>query len=111
MGTSGKGNVFERLPAREGPPSALFKNSKYLASPSQELRPDSTGNTTVPESEMRREPQNSSIFYHASQEEVESLIILVDLILTARDSQSRKCIWENENPQTLLDFKAGKSTS
>ena len=35
MGTSG--NVFERPPAREGPPSALFVNSKNLASSSPEL--------------------------------------------------------------------------
>ena len=32
MGTSG--NVFERVPAREGRPSALFDNSKNLASSS-----------------------------------------------------------------------------
>ena len=36
---------FERLPAREGPPSALFENSRNLASYSQELRPDTAGNT------------------------------------------------------------------
>ena len=52
---------FERLPAREGPPSTLFNNSKSLASSSQELRPDIPGNTKQPESEMKREPQNSSI--------------------------------------------------
>ena len=51
-------NVFERLPAREGPPSALFENSKNLASSSRRLRPDISGNTTVPEREMRRDPQN-----------------------------------------------------
>ena len=59
VGTSG--NVFERLPAREGQTSTLFNNSKNLASSSQEMRPDTTGNTKRPESEMRREPQNSSI--------------------------------------------------
>ena len=42
MGTSG--NFFERLPDREGPPSALFDNSKNLASSSRGLRPDITGN-------------------------------------------------------------------
>ena len=55
------GNVFERLPAREGPPSALFENSKNLASSSRRLRPEITGNTRIPEKEMRREPQNSSL--------------------------------------------------
>ena len=59
MGTSG--NVFERLPVREGLPSALFENLKNLASSSRELRPDISGNTLVPERETRREPQNSSI--------------------------------------------------
>ena len=59
MGTSG--NVFERPPAREGRTSTLFKKSKTLASSSQELRPGIPGNTKRPESEMRREPQNSSI--------------------------------------------------
>ena len=38
MGTSG--NVFERLPAREGRTSTLFENSKNLAFTSQEMRPD-----------------------------------------------------------------------
>ena len=57
LGTSG--NVSES-PAREGPPSALFENSKNLAS-SRGSRPDITGNTTVPEREIRREPRNSSI--------------------------------------------------
>ena len=41
--------------------SALFNNSKNFATSSQELRPDSEGNTKRPEREMRREPQNSSI--------------------------------------------------
>ena len=59
MGTSG--NVFERLPAREGLPSALFENSKNLASSSHELRPDISGNTLVSEREMSREPQSSTI--------------------------------------------------
>ena len=59
VGTSG--NVFERLPAREGRTSALFENSKNLASSAHEMRPDISGNTMVLEREMRREPQNSSI--------------------------------------------------
>ena len=54
------GDVFERLPAREGRTSTFFNNSKNLAS-SQELRPDTAGNTQRPGSDMRRELQNSSI--------------------------------------------------
>ena len=41
-------NFFESLLAR-GPPSALFENARNLASSSPGLRPDITGNTTVPE--------------------------------------------------------------
>ena len=59
VGTSG--NVFERLLAREGLPSALFESSKNLASSSQELRPDIPGNTKQPDGEMRGQPQNSSM--------------------------------------------------
>ena len=43
-------NVFERLFAREGLPSALFEDSKNLATSQKR-----------PEGEMRREPQHSSI--------------------------------------------------
>ena len=48
--------------------------------------------------------------YHATKEEVESLIILVELILTVgrwvtRDFQSRKCIWENSQ---TLEFQCWK---
>ena len=67
VGTSGNG--FDRLPAREGPPSALFENSKNWVSSSRGLRPV-TGNTMVPEREMR-----------IRQYLKESLIILVELIL------------------------------
>ena len=59
--TGTSGNVFERPPAREGRPSTLFDNSENLASSSQELRPDIPGSTKQLESEMRQEPQNSSI--------------------------------------------------
>ena len=48
------------LTAREGRTSTLF-NSKNLATSSQELKPDTEGNTKRPEIEMRRESQNSSI--------------------------------------------------
>ena len=40
---------FERLPAREGRPSAIFDNSKNLASNDQKLRLDTTGNTKRPD--------------------------------------------------------------
>ena len=48
--------------------------------------------------------------YHAFKEEVESLIILVELILTVgrwdtRDFQSRTCIWENSQ---TLEFQSWK---
>ena len=52
---------FEQLPTREGRISILFNNSKHLASSSHVLRPDVPENTKQPESEKRREPQNSSI--------------------------------------------------
>ena len=54
-------NVFERLPAREGLSSTLFDNSKNLASPSQQLRPDTAGTTRRRENEMKRESLDKSI--------------------------------------------------
>ena len=60
MGTSG--NVFERPFAQEGQHSTLFNNSKNLASSSQKKQgPDAEGISEKSESEMRREPQHSSI--------------------------------------------------
>ena len=59
MGASG--NVSERLSAREGQASTIFDHSKNLAHPSLKLGPDDEGNTSRPEIEMKREPQNSSI--------------------------------------------------
>ena len=55
------GNVFERPPAQEGRLFTFLNNSKILASSSQELRPDITGTTKRPESDMKREPLNTSI--------------------------------------------------
>ena len=46
---------------QEGQFSALFNNSKNLASTSQEYRPDTTGTTGRREIEMKREPLDSSI--------------------------------------------------
>ena len=57
-GTSRK--VFESLP-RDGTSSALFQNSRNLASSSRGLRPDIVGNTLGHEGGVRREPQSSSI--------------------------------------------------
>ena len=57
MGTAG--NVFERLPAREGETSTIFDNSKNLASSSQELRPATTETARKSESEMKRESLNT----------------------------------------------------
>ena len=59
VGTSG--NVFQRLPAREGQTSTLSNNSLNLSSSSQELTPDVPGNTKQLDRGMRREPKNSSI--------------------------------------------------
>ena len=59
VGTSG--NFFERLPAREGRTSTLFNKSKNLASSSRDLRPDTPGTPKRRESEMRRQPLNTSI--------------------------------------------------
>ena len=52
---------FERPPAQEGRSSALFENSKNLASSSQELRPDTTETAKRPKSEMKREPLDTTI--------------------------------------------------
>ena len=41
-GTGITGNVFERPPAQEGLSSTIFNNSKFLASSSEDLRPDTT---------------------------------------------------------------------
>ena len=54
--TGTSGHDIQRPLAQEGRPSAFFNNSKNLASPSQELRPDITGTTKRSESELRREP-------------------------------------------------------
>ena len=56
MDTSG--NVFESLLAREGPSSALFDNSKNLASSSCGV---GSGNTMEYDRGVRRDPQSSSI--------------------------------------------------
>ena len=58
--TGASRNLCERPPAQEGRPSTFFNKSKNMASSSQELRPDITGTTKRPESEMKREPLNTS---------------------------------------------------
>ena len=52
---------FESLPIRDGPSSALFENSRNLASSSRRYRPDIAGNTLEHERGVRWEPQSSSI--------------------------------------------------
>ena len=69
-GTGITGHVFERPTAREGPPSALFNNSKNLTFSSQELRPDTTETARRRESEMKRESLNTSIPSPTSKVEV-----------------------------------------
>ena len=99
MGTTG--NVFERLPALEGRTTLyLLRQSKNLDSSSHELRPDIPWKTKRLERKMRREPQNSSIPAPRFQRKWETLITLVELILTLvrwiiREFPSRNCIWEN----------------
>ena len=59
MGTSK--NVLESLLAREGPSSALFENSRNLASSSCGLGPGTTVNIVEHGRGVRQEPQSSSI--------------------------------------------------
>ena len=59
MGTSG--NVFQSLPAREGSSSALFENSRNLASASCGLGSGNTVNIMEHGRRVRREPQSWSI--------------------------------------------------
>ena len=59
MGTSG--NVFESLPARNGPSSALFENSRNLASSSCGLGPGTAGNVVERGRGTRRELHSSSL--------------------------------------------------
>ena len=55
------GNVFERPPVQEGLPSTILNNSKNSASSSLELRPDTTETARKRDSEMKREPLNTSV--------------------------------------------------
>ena len=59
LGTSG--NVFERLPGREGRTSTLFDDSKNLASSSLQTGPDGTETARKRDSEMNRDSLNTSI--------------------------------------------------
>ena len=112
LGTAG--NVFESVPAREGSSSAVFESSRDLATSSCGPRPESTDKTLVQDREVMREPQNSSeavpcfqrgagVFDHTCG--TYSHGGMSDI----RDFPSRKCILENS--QTLLNFKAERSTS
>ena len=81
MGISG--NVNEIPLVREGQIliSDLLNNPKNLASPSDESGLDTPANTKRLVSEMRREPQNSSIPALRFQSGG-GLIILVELVVT-----------------------------
>ena len=57
MGISG--NVYERLPAQEGPPQDIFENSENLASSSRGVRPELTEQTVTSGAKMRLEQQDS----------------------------------------------------
>ena len=59
LGTSG--HVFEDLPARGEPSSALFENSKNLAPSSGRLSPTDAGKTAEQKEGLRKEPQNHAI--------------------------------------------------
>ena len=100
VGTSG--NVFERLPALKDEPLLSSTILKNLTSSSQELRPDTAGNTKGQESEMRRESQNSSISAPRFQSGG-------GLLNHTHSGMFRNCIWESL--LTPWNFKAGKSTS
>ena len=53
--------LLTQIRAREGPSQALFENSENLTSSSRGMRPEFSGETIVPETEVRREPQSSSL--------------------------------------------------
>ena len=113
MGTSG--NVFERLLARQEIASTLFSNSKNLESSSQKLGPDTGGIQKKPESEMRREPQHSSIHMPRFQSGG-------GLLSHTGGTYSHSGVVDYprfpitelhilDNSLTLWNFKAGESTS
>ena len=58
---SASGNVFESLPARGEPSSALFENSRGLASSCCGLRPGNTDNILEQGERVRPEPQSCTI--------------------------------------------------
>ena len=91
IGTSG--NVFKCLPARDGPSSSIFENSRKLASSSCGL---TSGNIMEHGRGVRRDPQSSSIPTPRFNQ-------------GPRGFRSRKCILGNS--WTHWNFKAGKSTS
>ena len=53
--------LLTQIRSREGPSQALFENSKNLASSSRGMRPEFSGENIVPEMEVRRGPQSSSL--------------------------------------------------
>ena len=95
------GNVFERLPAREAPYSALSENSQNLAPSSCGFGPGRKY-----EGKWKRDETRAAKFVNINQPWTHP-VILEELVLTmiwwiTRDFRSRKCILENS--QTLWNF-------
>ena len=65
------GNVFERLPARGGLPSALFNNSLTMLPSSHELRPDIQEIQWYQKGELDENRRICQYLYHASKVEVD----------------------------------------
>ena len=118
--TDTSGNVLERQPARGGPSSALFDNSKNVASSSCGLRPGTTGNIMHGTWWMRGETRaeefvNANSTFQSRYWNFEPFcIILMELVLRmvwwiTQEFRIRNCILENS--RTQRNFKDGKSTS
>ena len=113
-GTGITRNYFERPPAQEKLASAIFNNSKNLASSSQEFRP---GTVETQEKEIMKWKENRWIrqFLHlTSKVEVPCWIKLVELLFTVvwwiiQEFLLRNGILENSWLYGIL--AAGKSTS
>ena len=115
MGTSG--NVFEDLPAPEGPSPSFFKNPRNLTSSSRELRPGNTRNTMTHGKGLRREPQSSTIPTARFARKYETW----DPLYHTGGTFSRKCMMEVPRytiselhfgkSQTQVTYNVGESTS
>ena len=106
MGNSG--NVFERLPAREGPPSALFDNSTNFASSSRGLGPGNARTIMEHERGVRRERQSSSIPTPRCNQGIGNLFhngVMDYLRFPISEMHPGKC------PGSMEFFEAGQSSS